>query len=51
MSLFEIVTTGLAAIGAVTGGLALLKLRGKAPPDADRMRDAIAKARERTAKP
>ncbi len=51
MSPLDYITAGLAAFGALAGGLALLKLRGKAPPDADRMREAIERARERTTKP
>ena len=46
MSALDYITAGLAAFGALTGGLALLKLKGKAPPDADRMRAAIERARE-----
>lgn len=46
MTALDYITAGLAAFGAVTGGLALLRLKGKAPPDADRMRAAIERARE-----
>ena len=46
MSALDYITTGLAAFGAVAGGLGLLKLKGKAPPNADRMREAIERARE-----
>lgn len=46
MSALDYITAGLAAFGALTGGLALLRLKGKAPPDADRMRAAIERARE-----
>ena len=46
MSALDYITTGLAAFGAVAGGLALLKLKGKAPPNADRMREALERARE-----
>jgi hypothetical protein len=45
MSALDYITTGLAAFGALAGGLALLRIRGKAPPDADQMREAIAKRR------
>jgi hypothetical protein len=46
MSALDYITAGLAAFGAVAGGLALLRLKGKAPPDADRMRAALERARE-----
>lgn len=38
MSALEAVTLALGGIGALAGTLALLKLRGKAPPDGKRLR-------------